>query len=595
VISDSVPAQTPPLEPLGGEAGTTPTPRPRWVVPVVGAVVVLAVAIGIVAGLTLNGTRSAGSGGAAGYVPANATMYYELRLDLPGDQRANVRSFLGHFPGVNADAYLTDEIDKQLDSWASQVPGSFTYSGDVKPWFNGSLAFATIGVPSMMGVGTSGPSSAVPQTLVFAGVRDSAAATAFSDRLRTELGKAGGTVTSSTHGSATIWSASGLPGASASAAKTPQTFAWTITADELVGGTSADLVGSALDVHSGSKPSLADRQEFRDGLSRLPADRVLVAAVDVAQVLSGLKQELSSLQPGSGDALDEILAQAPTFAVSSSSVLSDRISLDGNEVMPTGASVPANRDLALAALAPGDAIFFTDGADVGKGLTTYVNAIKKAISADPSAATQLQQVEAVMGGDLGSLVSWIGDAALVAGETNHEPYAGLIVTPTSVSDARLKLSQLRGLIQLAAGVGGQVSISDADHGGTTITTIKVTAGADTPSWATTYQYAVTDSHVIIGSGETFVARVLDMNAAHSLAGQARFSSALSGVGGASNIGTTWLDLAGLRAAIEPVIPAEMQSEYRSKVEPWLAPFDYVIAENRSDGQRLSGRMAIVVK
>lgn len=594
MISDSVPAQSPPPEPRGGEARTTRAPRPRWVIPIVAAVVVLAAAIGVVAGLTLNGTRSAGSGGAAGYVPANATIYYELRLDLPGDQRANLRSFLGHVPGVNADAYLTDEIDRQLDSWASQVPGSFTYSGDVKPWFNGSLAFATIGVPSITGVGTSGASS-LPQTLVFAGVRDSAAATAFSDRLRTEIGKVGGTVSSSTHGSATIWSASGLPGASASGAPTPQTFAWTITSDEVVGGTSADLVGSALDVRAGSKPSLADRQEFRDGLSRLPADRVLVAAVDVAQLLSGLKQDLASLQRGAGDALDEILAQAPTFAVTSSSVLSDRISLDSNVLMPTGAAVPANRDRGLAALAPGDAILFTDGADVGKGLTTYVNAMKKAIAADPSGAAQLQQVEAVMGGDLASLVSWIGDAALVAGDTNHEPYVGLIVTPTDVSNARAKLSQLRGLIQLAAGAGGKVSVSDADHGGTTITTIKVSAGPDTPAWATTYQYAVTDSHVVIGSGETFVARVLDMDAAHSLAGQARFSTGLSGVGGASNTGTTWLDLAGLRAAIEPLIPTEMQSAYRTKVEPWLAPFDYLIGANRADGQRLANRTVIVVK
>jgi hypothetical protein len=594
LISDSVPAQTPPLEPVGGEAGTTPAPRPRWVVPVVAAVVVLAAAIGVIAGLTLNGTRSSGSGAAASYVPADATVYYELRLDLPGDQRANLRTFLGHFPGVDADKYLTDEVDKQLDSWASQIPGSFSYSADVKPWFNGSLAFATIGVPSVMGVGTAGASS-LPKTLVFAGVRDAAGATAFSDRLRAEIAKAGGTVTSSTHGSATIWSATGIPGTSVGGSKAPQTFAWTITADEVVGGTSTDLVGSALDVHAGTNPSLADRQEFRDGLSRLPADRVLVAAVDVAQMMNGFKQELSTLQPGAGDALNEILAQIPTFVVTSSTLLADRISLDSNALMPSGSALPANRDRGLAALAPDDAIFFTDGADVGRGLTAYVNAIKKAVATSPAAAAQLQQAEAVLGGDLASLVSWIGDAALVAGETNRQPYVGLIITPTNAADARVKLSQLRGLLQLAAGAGGQVSVTDADHGGTTITTIKVAAGAGTPAWATTYQYAVTDSHVIIGNGEVFVARVLDTDSAHSLAGQARFSAGLAGQGGASNIGTIWLDLAGLRAAIEPLIPTEMQTEYRSKVQPWLAPLDYVIGTNTADGQRLASRMAIVVK
>jgi Protein of unknown function (DUF3352) len=593
MISDSVPAQTPSIEPGEGATSTTRLPR-RWLLPVIAAVILLAAAIGVVAGLTLNGPRSGGSATVAGYVPAEATIYYELRLDLPGDQRANLRTFLGHFPGVDADKYLTDEIDKQLDAWASKIPGGYLYSADVKPWFDGTLAFATIGVPSMLGVGSGGASPAPPQTMVFAGVRDAAGATALSDRLRVEIVKAGGTVTSTTHGSATIWSATGLP-ATGTTSLAKETFAWTITSDEVIGGTSADLVTTALDVHAGSKPSLADRQEFRDGLSRLPADHVLVVSVNVAQMLAGAKQELSTLQPGAGDALDELVAQSPNYVVTSASVLGDRLSLDASALMATGATLPANRDRGLVDLAPGDAIFFDDGADVGKGLTAYVNAIKKAVATNPQAAQQLQQAEAILGGDLGSFVSWIGDAALVAGQTNGQPYAGLIITPTDAGAARTKLAQLRGLLQLAAGVGTQVSVTDADHNGTTITTVKVNAGAGTPAWAATYQYAVTNQRVVFGNGETFVARVLDIDRAHSLGGQARFSGALDAMGGTANIGTVWLDLAALRAAIEPLIPAAGQSTYQSDVRPWVAPFDYLIAANRADGQLLTSRVAIVVK
>ena len=593
VISDSVPEQTPSPEPSGGVAATARAPRPRWLIPVVAAVVLLAAALGVVAGLTLNGSRSAGSAAAAGYVPADATMYYEIHLDLPGNQRANLRTFLGHFPGIDPDKYLTDEIDKQLDQWASQLPGSFSYSGDVKPWFDGTLAAATIGTPSMTGANVSNPAAALPKSLVFAGVRDVAAATAFSDKLRAEAARDGFTVTSTTHGSATIWSATGIPTGSVS--RTMNTFAWTITNDEIVGGTGVDEVSSALDVHGGSKASLADRQEFRDGLSRLPADRVMVAAVDLTALMDGVKQQLSSMQPGAGDVLNDYLAQLPTYSVGSASVLGDRITLDGTDLLPSGASQATNRDRGLAELAPSDAIFFADGADVGKTLTSFVNAIKKAIATNPDAAAQLQQAESVLGGDLSSFVSWIGDAGLVAGETNNEPYVGVLVTPTSAADARTKLAQLRGLLQLAAAAGTQVSVSDADHNGTPITTIKVDMGTGVPAFASTLQYAVTDSHVIIGNGDTFVARVLDLDKAHSLAGQARFSAGLDSVGGSTNTGSVWLDVAALRAALEPLLPADASGTYRSEVQPWLAPFDYVVAANRADGQRTTSRLAVVVK
>ena len=116
-----------------------------------------------------------------------------------------------------------------------------------------------------------------------------------------------------------------------------------------------------------------------------------------------------------------------------------------------------------------------------------------------------------------------------------------------------------------------------------------------PSWASALQYAVTDQRVVIGSGDSFVARVLDMQAAGSLAGSSRFRTALDSVGGTPNAGTFWFDLSALRTALEPLVPAEGLQVYQTEVKPWLAPFDYLIAANKSDGQQLDSRIAIVVK
>ena len=180
----------------------------------------------------------------------------------------------------------------------------------------------------------------------------------------------------------------------------------------------------------------------------------------------------------------------------------------------------------------------------------------------------------------------------MGGYANGAPYVGLISEPTDAGIARTKLLQLQSLLQLASANGGPtVKISTADHGGTTITTISFDAGSSTPSWASSLQYAVTDQRVVIGSGDSFVARVLDMQAASSLGNSARFRAALDSVGGSSNTGAIWFDLVALRAALEPFVPADSKAVYETSIKPWVAPFDYLVAASKADGQQLNGRIA----
>ena len=588
MISDSVPAQTPEPEPTGGHPSVTSAARPRWLVPGAAAVVLLAVAIGLVVGMTLTNRAGAGSG-TASYVPADAAVYYELRLDLPGDQRAALRSFLGHFPLLQVDKYLTDELDQQLDQLSSAAPSGYRYSTDVKPWFDGKLGFAMIGYPTMI----PGAKVAFPDVLVLVGVKDATAAGALNDRVRADLTKAGVTITSTSHAGVTIWLAKG--GSTQTTAGTPQQFAWAITADELIGGTSVDLVGKALDSHSGAAPSLASRDEFAAGIARLPADRVLTLSVDFKTLLAQVQKDVASSQPSAAAAISQIVAQAPTYGVASARFESDRFVMDSSATL-SGAA-PANNDRGLAALTPSDAIYFADGSNVGQGLAGSLNSLKSFLGASGTVTgPTLDQVEAALGGDLGSFVSWMGDTALVAGYTNSTPWVGLISKPNDAQAARSKLQQLQSILQLASANGGpKVQVSQADHDGTQITTIHVEAGSGTPSWASTLQYAVTDHRVVIGSGDSFVARVLDMQSANSLASNARFRAALDSVGGASNNSDFWFDLSGLRTALEPLVPADSQSVYQNSIKPWVAPFDYVIGAGKSDGQQIEGRFAVVVK
>jgi hypothetical protein len=360
-----------------------------------------------------------------------------------------------------------------------------------------------------------------------------------------------------------------------------------------VAGTSVDLVGRALDVHSGAA-SLANRQEFRDGLARLPADHVGLLSVDTAPIISQFTKDFGVTNPSLAPLVQGLSANAQGFVVEAARFEADRFVIDATASL--SAAPPPNLDPGLAAVTPGDALFYVEAFDAGKGLANLVNVLKAAVVAGGGDAKQIDQLEQVLGGDLASFVSWMGDTALVAGETSGAPYAGLIVTPTNSGEARTKLLQIQALIQLSQTSGGpRVTISDADHRGVKITTIRVEAGSSTPSWATTYQYAVLDNRVVIGTGDTFVARVLDTSLGDSLGQDARFSAALQSVGGTPNRGTFWLDLAGIRAALESLLPAEATASYESEVRPWVAPFDFAVGEVRSEGPRSENHFALVVK
>jgi hypothetical protein len=588
MITDQVPPHVPQPDATGSGLPSTRASRPRWLVAAVAAVVVLAALIGVVAGMTLNSRHSGGSASAAAdYVPADATVYCELRLDLPGDQRANFETLLGHFPAEAKAMLLEGGLDTLLDQGAGPQPSGLRYTTDFKPWFDGTLAMAMLGYPHVSP--SAGMTPVVPDMLVFVGVKDADAARAAIDRLRSDAGMR--KATSTMHDGFTIWS---LPASQADAAGFA--FAWTVTANEVVMGTSSDLVAGALDVHAGGKPALSDRTEFRDGLARLPADRVATFSVDTAAILEAVQSQMASAAPSAAPLFDAMTTQAVTYAVGSARFEGDRLVMDESAALPSDATA-SNHDTKLAESVPGDAFLYASAGDVGKGLATSIQSMLDAFGTSIP-AEQLQQLQSILGGDLPSLVSWIGDTAAVAGETGDQPYVGLVITPTDAHEASVRLLQLQGLLLLSGSSGGPaVTVTEADHNGTRITTLRFDVPpsyADVPgalSWATTLQYAVTDTRVVIGTGTSFVARVLDMTRSESLAGQARFSDAVEAVGGSSNMGMTWIDLAGIRTASERA----MRTQLPPGVDQWLAPFDYLAAATRVDAGRLEAHAILVVK
>ena len=104
--------------------------------------------------------------------------------------------------------------------------------------------------------------------------------------------------------------------------------------------------------------------------------------------------------------------------------------------------------------------------------------------------------------------------------------------------------------------------------------------------------------MLIGVGETFVGRALALDSGSSLAAQARFSSAVAEMGGSTNAGMTWVDLAGAMAAVEAqlgTIDEMFGTPDVSEAMAWLDPLDQVISVSRLDGDLLVQRAAIIVE
>src|SRR5262245_61460775 len=125
----------------------------RWAIALVGVALVLGVTAAVFA---LTAGRPSVSA-AVGYMPDNVVQYAEYRLDLPGDQRQKLAEFLSVFPGFKDQSTFDAKLDETFDKIVAAVSkNEQTYTADIKPWFDGVVAFGSAppgaGAMAMFGV-----------------------------------------------------------------------------------------------------------------------------------------------------------------------------------------------------------------------------------------------------------------------------------------------------------------------------------------------------------------------------------------------------------------------------------------------------------
>ncbi len=128
-----------PVVASGASSGRRRGGRVRWAAALAIVVLILGTTAAVAAIIAGRATEST----VIGYAPANTTMYMEVRLDLPGDQRQAIGAFLQKFPGFKDQAALDTKLDEVLDDLVREATDNQqTYTGDIKPWFDGELAYS---------------------------------------------------------------------------------------------------------------------------------------------------------------------------------------------------------------------------------------------------------------------------------------------------------------------------------------------------------------------------------------------------------------------------------------------------------------------
>lgn len=573
-----------------------------WRILIIGVVAALAVGIGVAAGAFFLTNQAAGVGSAASYVRADAPFYLEMRLEASERQDGALRELLGRFPpieGLDLDRPLFSQLGELVEEeLAKHDEVELSWADDVESWWDGRVTVAVTDIPfEDLAVPTDPmaplPDPAMPGMVVVLGVTDPAAAGTLTDRMRAEAAAEGTEFTETTHAGTTIVASDG--------------GAYAITDDALLVAPSSGDIETALDTHADAEAGIAAALDLAGMAAQLPDDWLAFGVYDLTDIMAASMAAGGEETAAMSAAFDALLEHQPMRGAMAVSASGDRLLMDAVSAAPTGPFAVENADRGLAAEVPGDALYYSESGNIGAALTALIETLKEAAATEPEAAEQIATAEAALGADLEELVAWVDDGAIVAGWDGTAPYGGLVLVPNDIASAERRLEQLATFAGLAGmDPDAGVSVSEDEIAGATVTTVRwedpsgaEMEGMPVPT-GVAIQYTVTDDRALIGIGETFVARVLELDAEDSLATNPRFTDAIDELGGATNAGATWLDLAGTRQAIMSAVTdwigvMDPEGTFEREIEPWLLPLDRMVTVTVLDGDLLVSRSALLLE
>ena len=556
----------------------TPAParvsRARWMV----ALVVVALAVAVVLAVPLLFGQSA-TPTALQYVPGDAALVLEVRMDLPGDQLQHVGNLLAHFPGFADQSTLSTKIDEGMRRLINNVTGSSVdYVNDIKPWLAGP---AYVGVMAPALATTSGTGNAVISATTTGSVACSAV---FKGR----------TVTHESYRGLDL--VSGLQ---------PNVTCVIDGRQALLGDTAT--VKLALDAKANGT-GIDRSTRYATARSALGEDRlatVFVSGPALASIMPG-----ASAAPGasttSSEMLQALTGPLPDWTMVGVRAEDDALVVDSVAARPntsTGpdaslglASLPPTHVSVLAPMVPKDTLFFVENQGTGVALANLFTRMRTI----PELQQPLQTLDGL--GGVSKLFGWVDDAGLAVSVDGTTPEGTLLLVAKDEGTASSTVAQLDAVLTLLG--QGKIELTKATIDGVEVTTVTIPdpsqvlpssqlQGLSLPTTPISFVVAAKGKVILLATSQAAMTSILDVTTGNSLADDPTFK--LAGQHGLANSRTTLYVAAGATVGlVQRLLPPDQAASFTSDVLPYLAPLQSVSSTATEDATASRSRFVILV-
>ncbi len=352
-----------------GAARTAARPgrsRARWLVAAAVTLLVAATA----AGATLLMTGDSGNPTVLAYAPADSVAYTEMRLDLPGNQAAELAKVMKAFPGFEDQAAFPVKLTELLDQLAGKASdGKIGWKTDIDPWFGGQLAVSVGPLPTE-------PNAKDGRVVALLSAKDGAKATAWLDQLVADAGASPSATTYNGVEITTVKPASGDAVGGVEAG-------YAVVGPVLAIG---DIVSIRAVIDTSGRTGLASDAGFQEASATVTGDRLAFFYADLETIAKGAE----ALAGQAGDAMPSMPAfmqdwAAPwvvgTIRAQDGAFIMESRSPHVDTLGPTTSSVSA-----LPGLVPPTTVILAESHDVGATLAEL-----KALLADAARAGRCGQ------------------------------------------------------------------------------------------------------------------------------------------------------------------------------------------------------------
>ena len=523
------------------------------------------------------------------FVPADAALYVEARLDMPGGQADALAQMMTAFPGFADTGSFDLKVDELMSGLTAELGVTMPEGDLVGDVLTGEIGLAVADLERAMTGGT-------PAVLLGMAVADAAAAGTVMDAL---IAGSEAPLTESTYNDVTIYTDSG--------SDTPMSVA--MHGDWVVVGTGEEQVQASIDVLDGSAPSLAQDAAFTAAWDGLPDARLGAAWMNFAPMAGLLDMAMMLAEGETGMALpsEDLAAIMPIDMVASLSAESDRLHLE--VAMTPGEGMPefSAGESELSLSFPEDTQVYLETRDLGANIQSALGQVETMLGDMPTdESTGMSELgvlfseesplTAMLGVPLPELLDFVGDASVGAGLSSDGLWLGMAAEVIDGDSAQERYTSLMTILRLAMASSEDdgMSVDTADVGGVEVTTItlpidQMMAESGLPlTVGDSISVALTDDHLLMGLGD-FVQNALVADATSSLGSSAGFIDALGD--DTVNTGVMYVDISSMLAALDPML-AMMGSEWE-QISPYAGGLDRMVVVGTADEGTLGARMTVI--